>query len=548
MTNSTRGLIATICGFAAVGLALITLFYWGAIQGFTFDFSQIDTVLRVLIILTVIFLAAYVLISPQSLGVTAGKRSNRLAANALVVSLVAIAIAIAVNIIFANVPSVRADVTAGQQFTLSQQTISVLDAIDKGSANIQAVAFVQSGDATTSRQATDLLGQYVARTHKISYQVVDPNNNPAQAVAFGVSSYGQVAFVDSVTKKHELAASISESDLTSAIVRLLQNTTYTVAFLTGHGERDIASTDPTGYSQVDQTLVTSNYHVISWSLVTSPTITVAQASALVIAAPANPLTSKEVAAIQAYLDSGGHLMVIMDPNMSAAAQKPLHDLLLQYGIEPVEGIIWDQASAATAQDYSVLAVNSYPDNPVTKALASGKLYTFFQASLGFRETAPTKQGFTVTPVVKSIGVAPAGWLETNITDTTHAPSYNAGTDLPGPVDIAVLSAPAATTPVTATTTTTTTRVLAIGDSDFATNNTLQTVAQQVPISNGDFFNNSVSWLVGQSELVSIAPKTGTGTRTILLDAGQKSLVFISSVLGLPLLVALAGVAMWWRRR
>jgi ABC-type uncharacterized transport system involved in gliding motility auxiliary subunit len=90
-----------------------------------------------------------------------------------------------------------------------------------------------------------------------------------------------------------------------------------------------------------------------------------------------------------------------------------------------------------------------------------------------------------------------------------------------------------------------TRIVAFGDADFASNNILQ---QQIPIYNLDLFGNTISYLAGANELVSIRPKDPSTPRTVALDAGQRNLVLIGTVLGLPLLVALAGVMMWWRRR
>jgi len=48
--------------------------------------------------------------------------------------------------------------------------------------------------------------------------------------------------------------------------------------------------------------------------------------------------------------------------------------------------------------------------------------------------------------------------------------------------------------------------------------------------------------------VSVRAKPANSPRTITLDAGQKNLVFTSTVLGLPILVLLCGAYIWWRRR
>jgi ABC-type uncharacterized transport system involved in gliding motility auxiliary subunit len=85
--------------------------------------------------------------------------------------------------------------------------------------------------------------------------------------------------------------------------------------------------------------------------------------------------------------------------------------------------------------------------------------------------------------------------------------------------------------------------VAFGDADFASNY----FTQQVP-ANIDLFANSVAWLSGANELVSIRPKDDTAPRQITLDTGQKNLIFASTVLALPVLVLIVGAFNWWRRR
>ncbi len=150
------------------------------------------------------------------------------------------------------------------------------------------------------------------------------------------------------------------------------------------------------------------------------------------------------------------------------------------------------------------------------------------------------------PLVRTVNSPPTSWLETNLTGTS-APAYDQDKDLPGPVTLAALIEPAdpASGAVTGTNTVKT-RIVAFGDGDFASNNVLQ--QQQIALYNTDLFGNTVSYLAGANELVSIRPKDPSAPRSLALDAGQRNLLLVSTVLGLPLLVALAGVMMWWRRR
>jgi len=58
--------------------------------------------------------------------------------------------------------------------------------------------------------------------------------------------------------------------------------------------------------------------------------------------------------------------------------------------------------------------------------------------------------------------------------------------------------------------------------------------------------NTVGWLVGQSDLVSVRPR-GVRASRVQFTAEEYTVIFYLSVLLLPQLLLLAGLAVWWRR-
>ena len=85
------------------------------------------------------------------------------------------------------------------------------------------------------------------------------------------------------------------------------------------------------------------------------------------------------------------------------------------------------------------------------------------------------------------------------------------------------------------------RLAVFGDSDFVTNRYYNLSG------NGNFFLNTVNWLTEEADLISIQPKTSS-PRTIHLTPSQGRMIFFFSVVILPLLVLVAGVSVWVRRR
>jgi ABC-type uncharacterized transport system involved in gliding motility auxiliary subunit len=86
------------------------------------------------------------------------------------------------------------------------------------------------------------------------------------------------------------------------------------------------------------------------------------------------------------------------------------------------------------------------------------------------------------------------------------------------------------------------RAVVVGDADFISNGYL-TVAQ----ANGALFRNAVAWAAAQDALISL-PEPEFVDRRIFLTDSQSTLIFYSSVLGLPLLFIVSGIVVWWRRR
>ncbi len=65
--------------------------------------------------------------------------------------------------------------------------------------------------------------------------------------------------------------------------------------------------------------------------------------------------------------------------------------------------------------------------------------------------------------------------------------------------------------------------------------------------NRDLVMNMMNWLSSDEDLISIRPKEPEDRR-LSLNRRQMSTVFYTSVVGLPLMVVLAGIGVWWRRR
>jgi ABC-type uncharacterized transport system involved in gliding motility auxiliary subunit len=81
----------------------------------------------------------------------------------------------------------------------------------------------------------------------------------------------------------------------------------------------------------------------------------------------------------------------------------------------------------------------------------------------------------------------------------------------------------------------------VGNSRWITNGSLDFYG------NSDLLLNTLNWLSSDEDLISIRPRENKDRR-LVMNEKQVSLVFYGSVIGIPLLILIAGVGVWWRRR
>ena len=83
--------------------------------------------------------------------------------------------------------------------------------------------------------------------------------------------------------------------------------------------------------------------------------------------------------------------------------------------------------------------------------------------------------------------------------------------------------------------------MVFGDADFAANELIQAYR------NEDLFVNSINWLMGDVEAISIRPNISRASRFQLTQA-QFQTIRSLSLFVLPEAIAVLGVFMWWSRR
>jgi ABC-type uncharacterized transport system involved in gliding motility auxiliary subunit len=274
----------------------------------------------------------------------------------------------------------------------------------------------------------------------------------------------------------------------------------------------------------------------------------ADADVLVVAGPKTDFLGPEIDVLKTYLGRGGKLFVMLDPVLKPDQPQPtgLQSLLKDWGIDAANDVVLDVSGMGRliGTDESVPVAASYPAHPITQDFG---LLTAYPLA---RSMSPVEGGVNGRNAQKLIETGPRSWGEADLKSLSSGqPAKMDGTDKAGPVSLgAAVSGPATNAPAPKeppkpgeTPKQVEARIVAIGDSDFASNAALGVQG------NRDLFLNSMNWLAQQENLISIRAKDPEDRR-ITLTADQERRIFYLTVLIIPGLILLAGVQTWWRRR
>ncbi len=430
---------------------------------------------------------------------------------------------------------IEADWTSGNRNTLTEPSRKLLASMPDP---IKFIAFVYP-TADIRREVENRTQRYQRFKEDVSLEFIDPATQPQKVKEYNVSASGEV--VIEYQGRRESLKALSEQTVTAALQRLASSGERWVVFLEGHGERSINERERDGYSDFAQALRDKGIKVRALNLVTDPRVP-DNASVLVLGAPGKPLLEGEQKLVLEYLDRGGSLLWLADPEGEPGAPA----LALALGVEWLKGagILLD--SAALGLPPFVYVTTQYPPNAVTKDFAENALFPLVR---GLKVQAAN--GWGVEPLLTTSDQA---WLETGDLNGEIALDEAKG-DSKGPLTIGVtmtrdareeaksvdektpanLQKPAADKPSRQQ------RVAVIGDSDFLSN------AYYGQLGNSALGMNLAQWLSSRDAQLNIEVPKAPDTM-LLLPSWASLLIGAGFVLLLPLALLSFGVARWTIRR
>jgi ABC-type uncharacterized transport system involved in gliding motility auxiliary subunit len=477
----------------------------------------------------------YMLSQWREIGRAFAGRQARFGTLAAASVLVVLAILVAINYLSTR-HNHRWDLTAAKQFELSDQTKKVLHDLKEP---VKVTVFARTDEF---QRYHDRLDEYTYQSKLLQTEYVDPDKRPALAQQLGITQLGTVVF--EYKGRNEKATSDGEQELTNALIKVIQGRQPKVYFTQGHGEKDINSSDRGGYSSISAALKSDNF-VVETLVLAQQTAVPADADVLVVAGPKTDFLQPEIDMVRTYLGKGGKLFLMLDPVIKSDAPQPdqLKALLKDWDISADDDVVVDVSGMGRliGTDESVPVAASYGSHPITQNF---NLVTAYPLA---RSMTPIEGGVNGRNAQWIVQTSKGSWGETNLKALATGQAKLDPEDKPGPVTLAsAVSAPATDAPKPPPANgeapkTPETRLVAFGDSDFASNAALGIQG------NRDLFLNTVNWLAQQENLISIRPRDPEDRR-ITLTAAQETGIFYLTVLIIPGLILLTGIQTWWRRR
>ena len=400
------------------------------------------------------------------------KRSVKFELNSIVSQIIVVAIVV-VSVMISYQYSKRWDLTKNKVNTLSEQSINLVKNLQKP---VNVYLFTEQLSKKSSIE--NLLSMYQKNSKNFKYTIYDPTKSPQKAQEFGVTSDPSL-YIEAEGGKRERISELTEENITNAIARSLSVNEKIIYVLSGHGEATIDDTkasETTSLVLLKQALEKEVYKVLPLLLKETGKIP-EDASAIVIAGPTSKYFPKEIEIIENYLKNGGRALILTG-NEFPNENKKFFD---KYGFEFEDGYVYDKSSRMMGVDPSIAVILAVTPSEITTGFQNLKDMYIMPLSSAFRFKKQI-DGIDVIPVINTTGQCVL--VDSKNKKSEEENAYTVGLTIEHHIKDSDKVE----------------KLVVLGSS---------LMAGRTIISNGQNLSlmlNSMAWLTGEKNLISIRPK------------------------------------------
>lgn len=461
-------------------------------------------------------------------------RTAKVGGYSVLLALIVLAILVAVNVLFSVLPSkyTQFDISAAQLYSLTSDTKVVATNLDK---DVTIYWITQAGKESTVLDK--LLDRYQDLSDHITVVKKDPDTYPTFAQQYTDEtvvnnslvvecgdknryiSYDDIYKVD--TTSYYTTGSVSQSfdgegQITSAIDYVVSDELPKIYLLSGHGEGALSDT-------FSDELTRSNYETVSdFSLLNVDEIP-EDCDTLLINAPTSDISKEELTMLRSYVQGGGKLMVLSGPQKSTALTN-LDSLLVDYDVTITEGVVVDTDRDHYAFTAPYVLMPDIESSDITDPLTEASSHVI----------VPIAQGLTV-----GSGSGATALLTTSDDAVSKAAGYAMTTydkedgDTDGPFTLAVSIEDSAAGG----------KIVWVS-TDYLLDDMYNSYSSG---ANLDFVMNSLSWMIGENDAVSIRAKS-LNNSYLTISSSSATVLKVVMMGVIPACFLLLGIDELLRRR
>ena len=462
----------------------------------------------------------------------------------------------------------RLDLTESRRYTLSSGMKSLLSGLD----DVLTIKMYASDDlpveaSLVRRDVDDFLDDMASASSLVRVVRIQPQENEdaefaaqragVTPVEFNVRGQdelllkrGYLGLAMTYLDRQEAIPFIQspealEYQAASMINRMTQTRLKTVAFLGGHGEKT-AATNLQGLAAS----LRGQYEVRDVEPAADDSVDLSGVDVLVVAGPTAEVPEVARQALVRYLDAGGNVLALIDRVtvgqyedglVAQTNQSNFGSFVESYGVTVLNDLVYDARFNETVPlgggPFPISV--SYPYWPRATAVESRVTGDVESVVLAWVST------LSVRPVE---GVEAIPLLETSPFAGVETPYFDVTPGRPGTAPVSAaeprLLAVALTGPATAGGGGESTyRMVVIGDSDWLSDGGTSIAPENIVPA-----LNTIDWLAQEDSLAAIRSKLGSSRRLLFESNAHRNLIQYGSLIGVPLLLAWAGLARYARRR